>query len=72
MSKTARGKSNSVGPRIVICACATQGADAALKGFIDDWFVPALVEDYLRRHQKPCALVDRDADCDSQKTKSKG
>jgi hypothetical protein len=54
----------------VISACATQGADAALRGFIDDWFVPALVEDYMRRHQKSSALVDGDTDCDSQKTKS--
>jgi hypothetical protein len=70
MSKAARDKSNPVTPRIVISACATQGADAALRGFIDDWFVPALVEDYIRRHQKPSALVDGDTDCDSQKTKS--
>ena len=67
MSKTARDKSNPVTPRIVISACATLEADGVLKGFIDDWFVPALVEDYIRRHQKPVAPVARSADCDSQK-----
>ena len=69
MSK-ARDKSNPVTPRIVIQACVTQGADATLKGFIDDWFVPALVEDYIRRHQQPFAPVDRDTACDSQESKS--
>jgi hypothetical protein len=72
MSKAARDKSNPVAPRIVVSACATQGSDVALKGFIDDWFVPALVEDYIRRHQKPAVPVDRDTECDSQKAKSEG
>ena len=72
MSKAARDNSNPVTPRIVIKACATQGADAILKGFIDDWFVPALVEDYIRRHQHPSAPVDRDTDCDSQEVKFDG
>ena len=36
MSKTARDKSNPVTTRIVISACATQGADAVLKGGADD------------------------------------
>ena len=69
MSKAARDKSNSVPPRIVIGACATQGADAALKGFIDDWFVPALV-DYIRLHQKTAPGVDLDADCDGRKSET--
>jgi len=72
MSKAAREKSHPVTPRIVIKACATQGADATLKGFIDDWFVPALVEDYIRRYQKPSESVDGDTDCDSQTVKSEG
>jgi hypothetical protein len=72
MSKSAQDKSNQITPRIVISPCATQGADTALKGFIDDWFVPALVEDYIRHHQKPSAPVDRDTDCDTHETKSEG
>lgn len=66
MSETTRNRSNPLGPRIVISVGGSQEADAALKGFIDEWFVPALVEDYIRRHQRPAAPVDRDVDSDAQ------
>jgi hypothetical protein len=69
MSKTARDKSSPVTTRIKISTCATQGTGAVLKGFIDDWFVPAFVEDYIRHHQKPVPPMDRGADCDSRKAK---
>jgi hypothetical protein len=55
--------------RIVISAFATHEVHAVLKGFIDDWFVPALVEDYIRQHQKPVAPMDQGADYDSRKAK---
>ncbi|QHN02651.1 hypothetical protein FTO74_04150 [Granulicella sp. WH15] len=70
MSKAAQDKSHPLTPRIVINACGVEDADAKLKGFIDDWFVPALVDHYIRRHRKPSAPMDRDTDCDSQKVES--
>jgi len=69
MSKAAQDKSHPLTPRIVINARGVEDADAKLKGFIDDWFVPALVEDYIRRHRKPLPM-DRDIGCDSQKVES--
>lgn len=42
-------------PRIVVCGANTSDADAALKKFINDWFVPALVEAYIRDRMKPSA-----------------
>lgn len=69
MSKTAQDRSNPLGPRIVISVSGGQESDAMLKGFIDEWLVPALVEDYIRRHQKPAAPVHRNTNSDAQKSK---
>jgi hypothetical protein len=64
MGKATSDKSNPIGPRIVIVGCPAEGADAALKGFIDDWFVPALIEEYIRLRRKPVTAAVRNADPD--------
>lgn len=51
MSKPGSRKSKSIDPQVVISRASGAGGDAALRGFIDDWFVPALVEEYIRQHQ---------------------
>jgi hypothetical protein len=48
-------------PRIVVCEARTGDADAALKRFINDWFVPALVEAYIRDRVKPPAPKYKDS-----------
>jgi len=53
MSKPGPRKSKLIDPRIVIVGVNGTAADVALKGFIDDWFVPALVEEYIRQHHRP-------------------
>ena len=51
-------------PRIVVCGAETNDADAALKKFIHDWFVPALVEAYIRDHMLPPSQRCKDNDKD--------
>lgn len=59
MSKTAQAKSNPVSPRIVIHGDACEGSDNAVKGFIDDWLVPTLVEEFIRLRRKPGVSEDQ-------------
>lgn len=53
-------------PRIVVCEPEANDADAALKKFIHEWFVPALVEAYIRDRMQPPAQKCKDSDGDSQ------
>jgi len=59
MSKAAQDKSNPVSPRIVIHGDASGGSDDAVKGFIDEWLVPTLVEEFIRLRSKPRMFVDQ-------------
>lgn len=59
MSKSAQDKSNLISPRIVIRGDACDGSDCAVKGFIDDWLVPTLVEEFIRLQKKPGMSVDQ-------------
>ncbi|MFT4113515.1 hypothetical protein [Silvibacterium sp.] len=53
--RTHAHESKTSEPRIVVCGAETSNADIALKRFINDWFVPALVEAYIRDRVKPSA-----------------
>jgi len=66
MGEAGRNKSNSETPRIVIHPSVFGGKDERLKVFIDEWLVPALVEDYISSHCKPFVSADGDTDSDSQ------
>lgn len=57
MSSPGRRKSKSIDPEIVISGVRDTCADLALKAFIDDWFVPALVEEYIRQRDRPSKPV---------------
>lgn len=59
MSKVAQDKSIPVSPRIVIRGDTCDGSDDAVKGFIDEWLVPTLVEEFIRLHRKPGMSVDQ-------------
>lgn len=62
MSSPHRRKSKSIDPEIVVSGVSGMRADAALKYFIDDWFVPALVEEYIRQRHRPSNPVCGGAD----------
>jgi hypothetical protein len=65
MGEAGRNKSNSETPRIVIHPSVFGGKDERLKVFIDEWLVPALVEDYIRSHSKAVVSADGNTDSDS-------
>ncbi len=44
-------KQRSVETQLVICSEATRSVDHTVKVLIDEWLVPALVEEYIRLHQ---------------------
>lgn len=69
MGAAGRNKSNSETPRIVIHPSVFRGKDERLKVFIDEWLVPALVEDYISSHSKPLVPADGNTDSDSQEVK---
>lgn len=46
-----------IDPQIVIRGIDGADANAALKAFIDEWFVPTLVEEYIRQLQRQSSLV---------------
>ncbi len=52
MSKQALDRPNPVERQIVIVGGASEVLDDALRGFIVEWLVPALVEEYIRIHSK--------------------
>ena len=67
MSKEALDKPNPVERRIVIVGGASEVLDDALKGFIVEWLVPKLVDEYIRIHSKgPIDGGARGVDLDAQ------
>lgn|GEM_PF-5605702 len=55
MSRSGPRKPYSRSPKLVIHPSVFRGDDEKLRAFIDEWFVPAAVEDYIRSRSK---LVD--------------
>ncbi|MBT9332006.1 hypothetical protein [Paracidobacterium acidisoli] len=52
LQKGRRHGPKTIDPEIAICGKGVGDGDAAIKGFIDDWFVPTLVEAYIRERQE--------------------
>ena len=63
MNSPGRRRLKSMDPEIVISGVGGTGANAALKGFIDDWFVPVLVEEYIRQRHRPQNSASGGSDC---------
>ncbi len=51
MGTAARHKQKRVEPQLVLCSEANKPVDDAVKALIEEWFVPALVEEYIRLNQ---------------------
>ncbi len=51
-------KPRSVEPRLVICGDNTKSVDDTIRALIEEWLVPALVEEYIRLHH---SNTDEDA-----------
>jgi hypothetical protein len=69
MGTAARYKQKQVEPQLVLCGGASKPVDDAIKTLIEEWFVPALVEEYIRLN-RTCATQRNhsDEDMDSLKT----
>jgi hypothetical protein len=51
METDRHNKPGLVEPRLVLCGDSTESVDDAVKALIDEWLVPALVEEYIRLHR---------------------
>ncbi len=48
MGTAAIQKQKRIEPQLVLCSEADKPVDDAIKALIEEWFVPALVEEYIR------------------------
>ena len=52
MGSTAKVKKRTLEPQLLICSADNQPVDDVVKALIDEWLVPALVEEFIRLKQQ--------------------
>jgi hypothetical protein len=73
MGAVGRDKPRAVVSKLVFRNESTDYGDEVLRSFIDEWLVPALVEDYVRLHQLGTKKEEhRQVDPGLQGTESRG